>query len=280
MSTVFMFPGQGSQSLGMGAELFERYPDLVAEADAILGYSIKKLCLGNPDGMLNRTDHTQPALFIVDVLSFLARIEDEDIRPDFVIGHSLGEYAALYASGAFDFATGLKLVQKRGALMNAATGGGMAAILGMDGDAVAKALAELGADSIDVANFNSPRQTVISGIKADVEKFAPQMKEKGAKKVVILKVSGAFHSRYMKPAADEFETFLAGFSFGSLNVPCIANCSAKPYTDESIASNLVMQIYNSVRWIDTIKGLREQGADTFVEIGPGTVLSGLARQIK
>jgi len=164
--------------------------------------------------------------------------------------------------------------------MSEATGGGMAAILGMDGNAVSTALAELGADSIDVANFNSPLQTVISGLKADIETFAPQMKEKGAKRVVILRVSGAFHSRYMKPSADEFETFLAGFSFSSLKVPCIANCSAEPYTDESIALNLVSQIYSSVRWIDTIKGLREQGADTFVEVGPGTVLSGLARQIK
>ena len=157
---------------------------------------------------------------------------------------------------------------------------GMAAILGMDGDAVAAALAELGANSIDVANFNSPRQTVISGLKADIETYAPQLKEAGANRVVILSVSGAFHSRYMKPAADEFEAFLAGFSFGSMKVPCIANCSAEPYTDESIAANLVSQIYSSVRWIDTIKGLRKRGADTFVEVGPGTVLSGLVRQIK
>ncbi len=280
MSTVFMFPGQGSQSLGMGAELFDRYHDLVAEADAILGYSIKELCLENPNGTLNNTDYTQPALYVVDVLSYLAMIEDEGVSPDFVIGHSLGEYVALFAAGAFDFPTGLKLVQKRGALMSAATGGGMAAILGMDGDAVAKALTELGADSIDVANFNSPRQTVISGLKADVENFAPQMMEKGARKVVILKVSGAFHSRYMKPAADEFETFLSGFNFGSLNIPCIANCSAEPYTDELIASNLLRQISNSVRWIDTIMGLREKGADNFVEVGPGKVLNGLERQIK
>ena len=275
-----MFPGQGSQSLGMGAELFERYPGLVAEADSILGYSIKELCLENPDGKLHSTDYTQPALYTVNALTFLAKVEDEDIKPDFVIGHSLGEYDALFASGAFDFATGLKLVQKRGALMSAAKGGGMAAILGMDGKAVITALAELGADGIDVANFNSPNQTVISGRKADIETFAPQMKEKGARRVVILRVSGAFHSRYMKPAADEFEAFLDGFSFGRLEVPCIANCSAEPYTDESIASNLVSQIYSSVRWIDTVKGLREQGADTFIEVGPGTVLSGLARQIK
>lgn len=279
MTTVFMFPGQGSQSVGMGAELFERYPDLVAEADAILGYSVRELCLENPDGMLERTDHTQPALYIVDVLSYLCKIEEEKIGPDFVIGHSLGEYPALYAAGAFDFSTGLKLVQKRGALMNAATGGGMAAILGMNGDAVAAALAELGADSIDVANFNTPGQTVISGPRADIEAFAPRMKEKGAKRAVILPVSGAFHSRYMRPAAEEFEAFLRGFSFGKLSVPCIANCSAQPYTDDSIASNLVKQIYSSVQWVDTVKGLRTQGADNFVEVGPGTVLSGLARQI-
>jgi len=164
--------------------------------------------------------------------------------------------------------------------MSAATGGGMAAILGMDGDAVATALAELGADSIDVANFNSPRQTVISGLKVHIETFAPEMKEKGAIRVVILPVSGAFHSRYMKPAADEFEAFLAGFSFGNLKIPCIANCNAKPYTDESIASNLVSQIYSSVQWTDSIRGLRKKGADKFIEVGPGTVLSGLARQIQ
>jgi malonyl CoA-acyl carrier protein transacylase len=280
MAMVFMFPGQGSQALGMGAELFDRYPDLVAQADAVLGYSIKELCLKDPDDKLKRTDYTQPALYVVDSLSYMAKVEDEKIRPDFVIGHSLGEYAALYAAGAFDFTVGLKLVQKRGALMNAATGGGMAAILGMKGDAVASALAELGANSIDVANFNSPGQIVISGPKADIEAFAPQMKEKGARRVVILPVSGAFHSRYMKPAAVEFEAFLAGFSFNSLKIPCIANCSAQPYMDDSIVSNLVKQITSSVRWVETVKGLREKGADTFIEIGPGTVLAGLARQIE
>jgi malonyl CoA-acyl carrier protein transacylase len=280
MKTVFMFPGQGSQALGMGAELFDIYPGLVAEADAILGYSIRELCLSDPEGRLGNTEYTQPALYVVNALSFHAKVEQEKINPDFVIGHSLGEYDALYAAGAFDFSTGLKLVRKRGALMSAATNGGMAAILGMDGDAVRKALAELGADSIDVANYNSPGQTVISGPKADIETFAPQMKDKGAKRAVILSVSGAFHSRYMRPAAEEFEAFLTGFSFGSIKVPCIANCSAAPYTDDSIASNLVSQIYSSVRWIETIKGLREQGADNFIEVGPGTVLSGLARQIK
>lgn len=274
-----MFPGQGSQSPGMGAGLFERYSGLVAEADTVLGYSTKELCLENPDGMLNRTDYTQPAMYIVDVLSFLAKTEDEKIKPDFVIGHSLGEYAALYAAGAFDFTAGLRLVQKRGALMNAASGGGMAAILGMGGDAVAAALADLGAHSIDVANFNSPGQTVISGLKADIETFAPQLKEKGARRVVILPVSGAFHSRYMKPAAEEFDAFLDGFSFSCLNITCIANCSARPYTDDAIASNLVKQIYSSVRWIDTVRGLRELGADTFIEVGPGTVLNSLVRQI-
>ena len=280
MATVFMFPGQGSQSVGMGAGLFERYPGLVAEADAVLGYSIKDLCLKDPDDKLKRTDYTQPALYVVDCLSCLAKIEDEKIKPDFVIGHSLGEYAALYAAGAFDFRTGLKLVQKRGALMNAASGGGMAAILGMTGDAVASALAELGAGSIDVANLNSPGQTVISGPKADIEAFAPKLKDKGARRVVILPVSGAFHSRYMKPAADEFAAFLKGFSFNSLKIPCIANCSAQPYTDDSIGSNLVKQITSSVRWVETVKGLRARGADQFIEIGPGNVLAGLARQIE
>jgi trans-AT polyketide synthase/acyltransferase/oxidoreductase domain-containing protein len=279
MATVFMFPGQGSQSVGMGAEFFDRFSDLVAEADEILGYSIKELCLENPDEKLGSTDHTQPALYVVDALSFLAKVEDEKASPDYVIGHSLGEYVALYAAGAFDFATGLRLVQKRGELMHKATGGGMAAILGMDGTSVKKALAELGADTIDMANFNSPRQTVISGIKEDIEKFAPMLKEKGARRVVILPVSGAFHSRYMKPAAEEFDAFLKGFSFGNLKIPCIANCNAKPYTVDAIHSNLISQIYSSVLWVETIRSLRDKGADEFIEVGPGGVLSGLARQI-
>lgn len=263
----------------MGAGLFDRYPDMVKEADGILGYSMRELCLEDPGDLLGRTDHTQPALYVVNAMAFNARTEDEGVTPDFVIGHSLGEYSALYAARAFDFATGLKLVQKRGALMNAATGGGMAAILGMDGDAVAGALYDLGADSIDVANFNSPKQTVISGLKADIETYAPRLKESGARRVVILPVSGAFHSRYMRPAAEEFSDFISGFSFGSLKITCIANYSAQPYTDDTIASNLVSQIFSSVRWIDTIRGLRKLGADTFVEVGPGTVLSKLEGQI-
>ncbi len=263
----------------MGGELFDRYPALVAEADELLGYSIKELCLENPAEKLSSTDHTQPALYVVGALSFLARVEDDMASPDYVIGHSLGEYVALYAANAFNFATGLRLVQRRGALMHKATGGGMAAILGMDGTSVSKALAELGASSIDVANYNSPRQTVISGIKADIEKFAPMLKDKGARRVVILPVSGAFHSRYMKPAAEEFDTFLNDFSFSSLKIPCIANCSAVPYTEDAIHSNLVTQIYSSVLWIDTIRSLRNMGADTFIEVGPGNVLSGLERQI-
>ncbi len=280
MALVFMFPGQGSQAVGMGAGLFERYPDLTAQADAVLGYSVQELCLKDPDDRLKRTDYTQPALYVVDCLSYRAKAEDDKIRPDFVIGHSLGEYAALYAAGAFDFDVGLKLVRKRGALMNAATEGGMAAILGMTGDAVAAALAELGAGSIDVANFNAPGQTVISGPKADIEAFAPRLKDKGARRAVILPVSGAFHSRYMKPAAEEFEAFLAGFSFKGLQIPCVANCSARPYTDDAIGANLVRQIFSSVRWVETVRNLRGQGADRFVEVGPGNVLAGLARQIE
>ncbi len=279
MATVFMFPGQGSQSVGMGAGLFDRFPELVAEADDILGYRVKELCLEDSNNKLSSTDHTQPALYVVDALSFLARVEDDTATPDYVIGHSLGEYVALYASGAFDFVTGLRLVQKRGALMQKATGGGMAAILGMDGTSVREALAEIGASSIDVANYNSPRQTVISGLKADIEKFAPMLKDKGARRVVVLPVSGAFHSRYMKPAAEEFDAFLNDFSFRNFKITCIANYSAEPYTEDTIHSNLVKQIYNSVLWIETIKGLRNMGAEEFIEVGPGNVLSGLVRQI-
>lgn len=279
MSTIYMFPGQGSQKVGMGGDLFDRFPELVGQADEILGYSLKELCIEDPDENLNNTQYTQPALYAVNVLTYLAAIEDGAAEPDAVIGHSLGEYSALFAAGVFDFATGLKLVQKRGALMSQATGGGMAALLGMDGAATKAALAELEADAIDVANFNSPRQTVISGLKEDIEEVAPKLQEMGAKRAVVLSVSGAFHSRRMQPAADEFRSFAGGFDFNAPKIPCIANCNAQPYTADTIVDNMVNQIVGSVHWVDTVRQLKDAGEVEFVEMGPGKVLTGLARQI-
>ncbi len=280
MTAVFLFPGQGSQAKGMGADLFDRFADLTKQADDVLGYSIKELCLEDPNEQLGNTAFTQPALYGVNCLTYQATIEDEGKKPDFVAGHSLGEYSALFAAGAFDFATGLSLVKKRAELMSQATGGGMAAVLGMDGDTTEKALADLGADTIDVANYNTPKQTVISGMKADIDEVAPKLQEAGAMRVIVLNVSGAFHSRYMEEAAQEFGKVLDDASFQPIEIPCIANCSAKPYSNEDVAANLKKQIHSSVLWVDTIKLLQDKPAAEFSEIGPGKVLTKMLRQIK
>ena len=168
MSQVFVFPGQGSQKLGMGAELFSEFKDLVAEADSILGYSLEELCIEGPIERLSQTQFTQPALFAVNAMTYLKHLEETGQQAVCTAGHSLGEYNALYAAGVFDFTTGLKLVQKRGEIMSKVEGGGMAAVLGMDPDIIQKTLDDSGFSSIDIANLNSPKQTVLSGMKEDV----------------------------------------------------------------------------------------------------------------
>ena len=276
MSKVYLFPGQGSQKVGMGEELFDRFADLTAQADEILGYSIKELCLEDPNEVLSTsTDYTQPALFVVSALSYLAKIEDGGEKPVAVAGHSLGEYNALFAAGAYDFATGLKLVQKRGALMSKAAGGGMAAVLMMPEDDI-KAIINDKWPGIDVANFNSPNQIVISGLKDDIVNAQPDFE--AAKRYVVLPVGGAFHSRYMKDSADEFKEFISGFSFNELECDVYANLTAQPYKGDEIVDNLVQQIYSSVRWVETIQNLRATGEHEYEEVGPGRVLAGLLRQ--
>ncbi|PTX97238.1 [acyl-carrier-protein] S-malonyltransferase [Verrucomicrobia bacterium LW23] len=293
MTRIYMFPGQGSQKVGMGGGgsdtaggsatpgLFARFADLTAQADAELGYSIQELCLTDPEGKLNNTAYTQPALYVVSALTHLAKLQDSEAAPDFVIGHSLGEYNALFAAGVFDFLTGLKLVKRRGALMSEATGGGMAAVLGLSPEAIANALSANGLDAIDIANLNAPTQTVISGPADAIAAAKEPLEKAGAAKVVILNVSGAFHSRYMKSAADQFELYLREFTFAAPKIPVISNVTATAYagTAEDTIDNLKRQIYSSVRWVETIDSLLTKPEPTFEEVGPGNVLAGLHRQI-
>jgi malonyl CoA-acyl carrier protein transacylase len=276
---VYIFPGQGSQVKGMGAELFEYFPALLAQADMILGYSLKELCLEDHHNQLNQTQYTQPALYTINAFNYFKRINTGAKRPDYVAGHSLGEYNALLAADVFDFATGLRLVQKRGELMSKAQGGGMAAILGLEASQVLKILQELAITEVVIANYNSHTQMVISGPQASVQTAQVAFEQAGAM-VMPLKVSGAFHSPLMQQAKDEFTDFLSHFNFNEPSVPVIANLTARPYGDKDIKHLLASQITGSVRWCDTIEYLLNQGEESFEEIGPGRVLTGLVKRIR
>ena len=279
MRIVYIFPGQGSQSVGMGSELFNEFSDQIAMADKILGYSLKTLCLEDPDGNLNLTQYTQPALFTVNSLMYLKKKAETKAKPDYLAGHSLGEYTALFAAGAFDFETGVKLVQKRGELMGQAKGGGMAAVIGLGPSQVRTVLESSEIGTIDVANYNSPKQIILSGPVDDLEKAKQSFIDAGARRYLPLKVSAAFHSRYMDEAGDEFSRFLESIDFGALETPVISNVTARPYESDNVRENLGKQITSSVRWQESIEYLLGQGNPEFTEIGPGTVLTKLVQQI-
>jgi malonyl CoA-acyl carrier protein transacylase len=279
MTLIYLFPGQGSQKTGMGQDLFARFPHQVEEANDILGYSIAKLCLEDPANQLNLTQYTQPALYTVNALSFLAQLEEGEPMPAYLAGHSLGEYNALFAAQAFDFATGLKLVQKRGEIMGRAKEGSMSAVIGLSLEEIQQVFQTLNVDTVDIANLNSPTQIVISGPPHDLDQIDPACKKTGAKLVVRLNVSGAFHSRYMRAASVEFSAFLQNFTFAPLKIPVIANVSAQPYIDQKIADYLAAQIFSPVRWTQTIEYLLKTPAPEFKELGPAGVLTKLVKQI-
>lgn len=279
--TVYVFPGQGSQKVGMGKELFAKFPDLTAIADQELGYSIEELCLKDPEQKLNFTAYTQPALYVVNALNYLERSQEGRITPDYVAGHSLGEYNALFAAGVFSFQTGLRLVKKRGELMGQASGGGMAAIVGLTGVQITEILNKEGLDEIDIANYNSPLQVVIAGPKESVAAAKPIFEgHKDVRLFSMLNVSGAFHSRYMENARQEFEAYILEQSFSAIQIPVISNVFARPYQQQAIASTLSRQITHAVQWTDSIRYLMGRGEMAFEEVGDSTVLTGLIRRIQ
>ncbi|MFB0636030.1 ACP S-malonyltransferase [Bacillus rugosus] len=278
---TYVFPGQGSQQKGMGQGLFEEYQYLTDQADQILGYSIEKLCIEKSYLDLNHTQYTQPALYVVNALNYLKRVEETGRKPDFAAGHSLGEYNALFAAGAFDFGTGLRLVKKRGELMGRITGGGMAAVIGLNKEEATAVLEEHHLHDIDVANENTPRQIVISGPKKEIEKARTVFENtKDVKLFHPLNVSGAFHSRYMKQAKQEFKQFIDSFHFSPLTIPVISNVYAEPYHQDRLKETLSEQMDSTVKWTDSIRFLMGRGEMEFEEIGPGTVLTGLIHRIK
>ncbi|MGS0740633.1 ACP S-malonyltransferase [Glaciimonas sp. GG7] len=289
---VLLFPGQGAQYKGMGKDLFAAYPQWTAIASSILGYAIDTLCVTDPENRLRLTQYTQPALYVVNVLRYY-RWREQGIAVDALAGHSLGEICALHAAGCFDFETGLRIVQKRGQLMGEANGGGMAAVVGMRADALLALLREHQLDSIDLANINSPTQSVIAGDQAAIDAVAKllntvEVQALHADKVrcIVLNVSAAFHSRYMHDAQQAFATFLKDIPFADPVIPVIANVTARPYRPGQVAACLARQITSSVQWIDSIRYLMGLGHFDYVEMGAepnrigGSVLSKLVDEIR
>ncbi len=279
MTRVFLFPGQGSQYKGMGAAQFQRFPELVRQADAVLGYSIEDLCLRDPRGELGQTRFTQPALYVVSVLCYLERLQQGQAEPDCLAGHSLGEWCALQAAGAFDFATGLRIVKKRGELMGQAQGGGMAAVLALELDAVEQVLAQHGQGGVSIANFNSATQTILSGVADELDALQPHFEARGAR-YVRLNVSAAFHSPGMEQARRAFADFLADVALLPLQKPVLSNCTARPHARTGYRPQLEAQITSPVRWYETVSSLLQLPDPQLEEIGPGMVLSKLAAEIR
>jgi [acyl-carrier-protein] S-malonyltransferase len=282
----FLFPGQGSQSVGMGRAFYDASPAVKAvydEASSILGYDVAQLCFNGPAERLNLTEHTQPAL-LVSSAAALKALEPAGLKPAAVAGHSLGEYSAVYAAGGLSFHDAVALVQKRGQYMAEAVppGTGMvAALLGLSADAVKAACQE--AASVGVvaaANFNSPGQVVIAGEKAAVERAIEIAKAKGCKKAIPLPVSVPVHTPLMQCAADRLSAEFHEVTWRDLAVPLVNNAEAVALQrSEDIRSSLIRQLPSSVRWEESVQTMARLGVTTFVEIGPGTVLTGLVKRI-
>ncbi len=283
---AFVFPGQGAQYAGMGRELSGRHPAaarVFEEADRALGFDLSRLCFEGPDSELQLTVNTQPAILTVST-AVLRVIQEAGIEPDFVAGHSLGEYSALVAAGGLDFAAAVRAVRLRGRFMQEAVPlgeGAMAAILGLDADAVARVCADAAdGDVVAPANFNSPLQTVIAGHRVAVERAARRAREAGAKRAIPLPVSAPFHSSLMRPAEQRLAAELDALVFTDLSAPLVTNVDAGFVTTGDDARDaLKRQPSRPVRWTETVRLLLDAGVETFVEIGPGTALTRLVRSI-
>ncbi len=282
-TTAYLFPGQGSQSVGMGRALAEAEPQartLWEEADQVLGFSLSGLAFEGTEAELQRTENAQPALLAASIASLRVLQSRGLLAPaSYLAGHSLGEYSALVAAESLQFADAVRLVRRRGELMareGDRVGGAMAAIIGLPPETVSELAAVSG---VQVANRNSPEQTVISGETDAVERASAALRETGARRVLPLSVSGAFHSSLMRPLADEFADAVARVEIRPPVLPVVSNVSARPLlTEAEVRRELVEQLYSPVNWMQTLYYLQGEGVDSFVEIGPGKVLAGLVKR--
>ncbi len=285
IKTAFVFPGQGAQKVGMGANLADSFPEsaeLMERADKALGFSLSRLCYGGPVEELAGTENTQPALLTVSAMALEAFRRRSNIKPDFVAGHSLGEFSALYAAGALSFDDAVGIVRKRGEYMSQASGGVMAAVLGMDAAVIENACREAGEgdDSIRPANYNGAGQTVIAGAPAALERVTPILKERGAGKIIPLNVSAAFHTSYMEGAALKLSADLDAMNFREPDVPLVNNVDAKIVKTASAARDgLKRQVTGAVRWTDIMKTILENEVRAVIEFGPGRTLVNMFKRV-
>ncbi|MBO6087745.1 ACP S-malonyltransferase [bacterium] len=281
---AFLFPGQGSQFVGMGKDLYENYPaakKVFDKADEVLGKSITKLCFEGPEESLKQTVNTQPAIVTMSIAALEVLKSKLNITPHFTAGHSLGEYCAMFCSGVMDLKTTFKAIQKRASLMSEVKGGMMAAVLNAPEGAVERAIEEASKIGyIDIANYNSPVQVVLTGDENAVKKAGELLLKSGARKFVPLAVSGAFHSKYVEDAGKHFEKFVSDLDLNDAKIPVITNVDAKETTlSYDFREKMPKQMYSSVHWTQTIQKMVTNGVDTFIEIGPGKVLAGLNKKI-